>query len=411
MGGLGPSFHTHLAESGGRGGAALLAPFERLAGVASCSYATAKKVVKLSRTPAEAGVLLSGRRVGWRPVAHSMPSPQQEGLPCCVGAAAETHSFDPGQVCVRSEAEYADVLESLVRGRLSDDRRRELRNASTEMERIAVRRCYRGLLAAWSRHRRSALRRSCCRPQGGRGGSASAGLQRRKSGRDAQGGAATMPGRAQSFAQGVAPLTLGNTSHKAILVMMSIMIERVAPEVVHPSQRGFVRRRDLLTNAAELEGAVTSFLRYGGVLGRRVALHPLSCRAARCPLGARDVLGTWPSRRPPSYASSTRRRGWRGCTRQPLAAWAGCSARRCSAASRVLLCLRYAFRMAPFLPRSRRSKSRVSACRPPRSLVAVPRRAASFAEQWAATTPVSSCSVLWWWASLRASPLGDRRFG
>lgn len=52
---------------------------------------------------------------------------------------------------------------------------------------------------------------------------------------------------------------LGSTAHKAIMLLLNGVLARIA-EDVHPSQRGFVRGRDLLTNVAKLDGAVTEFL-------------------------------------------------------------------------------------------------------------------------------------------------------
>lgn len=56
------------------------------------------------------------------------------------------------------------------------------------------------------------------------------------------------------------PLTLGNTPHKAIMLLINEMRERFASSMVHQSHCGFVRGRDLLTNVAELEGAITGYL-------------------------------------------------------------------------------------------------------------------------------------------------------
>lgn len=74
--------------------------------------------------------------------------------------------------------------------------------------------------------------------------------------------AALQPGQDEhrAAARDLRPRTLGNTSHKTIMLMINNMLERYACAIVHPSQRGFVRGRDLLTNAAELEGAITGFL-------------------------------------------------------------------------------------------------------------------------------------------------------
>lgn len=56
------------------------------------------------------------------------------------------------------------------------------------------------------------------------------------------------------------PLTLGNTSHKASMRLVNGTLEQYASAVVHPSQTGFVRGRDMLTNVAEIEGSITGFL-------------------------------------------------------------------------------------------------------------------------------------------------------
>lgn len=44
------------------------------------------------------------------------------------------------------------------------------------------------------------------------------------------------------------------------MLLLNGMFEKFATALVHPSQRGFVRGRDLLVNVAELDGAVTGFL-------------------------------------------------------------------------------------------------------------------------------------------------------
>lgn len=70
------------------------------------------------------------------------------------------------------------------------------------------------------------------------------------------------PGRQEHRAapRDLRPLTLGNTSHKLLMMLVNMMLEELARVVVRPSQRGFIRGRYLPTHVVELEVEVVGFL-------------------------------------------------------------------------------------------------------------------------------------------------------
>lgn len=92
------------------------------------------------------------------------------------------------------------------------------------------------------------------------------------------------------------PLTLGNTSHKLLMLLMKQMLEAVAAEVVHPCQSGVIRGSDILVNMVELEAAVAGFLHDEGSEPEAVLLYiAVACPSAEWEyivwaLGAQGVV-------------------------------------------------------------------------------------------------------------------------